>query len=94
MLDGRVKTMHPKITGGILAIRDNPAHMEALATHEIQAINMVVVNLYQFENVAAKPGAALSELMENIDIGGPTMIRSAARNYQDVAGVVSPDDYD
>ena len=94
MLDGRVKTMHPKITGGILAIRDNPTHMQALATHEIQAIDMVVVNLYQFEKVAAKAGAALSELMENIDIGGPTMIRSAAKNYQDVAVVVSPDDYD
>ncbi len=94
MLDGRVKTMHPKITGGILAVRDNPVHMAALATHEIQAIDMVVVNLYQFEKVAAKAGAALSELMENIDIGGPTMIRSAAKNYQDVAVVVSPEDYD
>ncbi len=94
MLDGRVKTMHPGITGGILAIRARPDHMDALSQHGIEPIDLVVVNLYEFEKVAAKPGAALSELIENIDIGGPTMIRSAAKNYQDVAVVVSPDDYD
>jgi phosphoribosylaminoimidazolecarboxamide formyltransferase/IMP cyclohydrolase len=94
MLDGRVKTMHPKITGGILAMRGKPAHMQALAEHAIAPIDMVVVNLYAFESVAAKAGAALEELIENIDIGGPTMIRSAAKNYQDVAVVVSPADYD
>ncbi|MCU1262249.1 MAG: phosphoribosylaminoimidazolecarboxamide formyltransferase / cyclohydrolase [Bryobacterales bacterium] len=94
MLDGRVKTMHPKITGGILAMRAKPDHMRSLAEHNITPIDMVVVNLYQFERVAAKPGAALEELIENIDIGGPTMIRSAAKNYQDVAVVVSPEDYD
>lgn len=93
MLDGRVKTMHPLITGGILAVRDNPAHRQALADHAITPIDMVVVNLYQFEKVAAKAGAALHELIENIDIGGPTMIRSAAKNYQDVAVVVAPSEY-
>ncbi|HWB83923.1 MAG TPA: bifunctional phosphoribosylaminoimidazolecarboxamide formyltransferase/IMP cyclohydrolase [Bryobacteraceae bacterium] len=93
MLDGRVKTMHPKITGGILAMRARPEHMNALAQHEITPIDMVVVNLYRFEEVAAKSGARLEELIENIDIGGPTMIRSAAKNHQDVAVVVSPADY-
>jgi phosphoribosylaminoimidazolecarboxamide formyltransferase/IMP cyclohydrolase len=93
MLDGRVKTMHPKITGGILAIRDKPDHMQALAAHGIQPIDMVVVNLYAFEKTAARPGVSLEEMIENIDIGGPTMIRSAAKNYQDVAVVVSPEDY-
>ena len=93
MLDGRVKTMHPKITGGILAMRGRAEHMAALAEHGIPPIDMVVVNLYRFEKVAAKAGARLEELIENIDIGGPTMIRSAAKNYQDVAVVVSPDDY-
>lgn len=93
MLDGRVKTMHPKVTGGILAVRGNLAHMQALAEHGIQPIDMVVVNLYAFEKVAARPSASLADLIENIDIGGPTMIRSAAKNYQDVAVVISPDDY-
>ncbi len=94
MLDGRVKTMHPKITGGILAIRSNPAHMTALGHHDIRPIDLVVVNLYQFEKIAASADAKLESLIENIDIGGPTMIRSAAKNYQDVAIVVSPHDYD
>jgi len=94
MLDGRVKTMHPKITGGILAMRSNATHMSALNEHEIRPIELVVVNLYQFEKVAASADAPLHELIENIDIGGPTMIRSAAKNYQDVAIVVSPGDYD
>ena len=93
MLDGRVKTMHPKITGGILAMRAKPEHMAALAAHGIAPIDMVVVNLYAFEEVAAKADAHLEELIENIDIGGPTMIRSAAKNYQDVAVVASPADY-
>ena len=94
MLDGRVKTMHPNITGAILAMRGKPEHMRALAEHGIQPIDMVVVNLYAFEAAAAKPDASLAELIENIDIGGPTMIRSAAKNYQDVAVVVSPADYE
>jgi phosphoribosylaminoimidazolecarboxamide formyltransferase/IMP cyclohydrolase len=93
MLDGRVKTMHPKVTGAILAVRSNQEHQKALAEHGIETIDMVVVNLYQFEKIAAKPGATLDELIENIDIGGPTMIRSAAKNFQDVAVVTSPDDY-
>ena len=93
MLDGRVKTMHPNVTGAILAMRDKPAHMQSLAAHGIQPIDMVVVNLYAFEDVAARADAGLAELIENIDIGGPTMIRSAAKNYQDVAVIVSPEDY-
>src|SRR2546427_1718257 len=93
MLDGRVKTMHPKVTGAILAVRGNQEHQKALAEHGIEPIDMVVVNLYQFEKIAAKAGATLDELIENIDIGGPTMIRSAAKNFQDVAVVTSPDDY-
>src|ERR1700704_2484621 len=93
MLDGRVKTMHPLITGGILAVRGNADHVRALQEHGIQPIDMVVVNLYQFEKAAAKTGVTLGELIENIDIGGPTMIRSAAKNFQDVAVVVSPGDY-
>ena len=93
MMDGRVKTMHPHIAAGILAMREKPDHMRALAEHGIAPIDMVVVNLYRFEDVAAKAGATLEELIENIDIGGPTMIRSAAKNYQDVAVVASPADY-
>jgi phosphoribosylaminoimidazolecarboxamide formyltransferase/IMP cyclohydrolase len=93
MLDGRVKTMHPLITGAILAVRENPAHMAALAEHKITPIDMVVVNLYQFEKVAANADAPLDQLIENIDIGGPTMIRSAAKNWQDVAIVTSASDY-
>jgi phosphoribosylaminoimidazolecarboxamide formyltransferase/IMP cyclohydrolase len=93
MLDGRVKTLHPKIAGGILAIRGRADHMDALARQGIAPIDLVVVNLYRFEEAAAKPGAPREELIENIDIGGPTMIRAAAKNYQDVAVVVSPEDY-
>ena len=93
MLDGRVKTMHPKIAGGLLAIRSNLEHMQAIAKHDIQPIDMVVVNLYRFEEAAAKAEAPLEELIENIDIGGPTMLRAAAKNFQDVAVVVSAEDY-
>jgi len=93
MLDGRVKTMHPKITGAILAIRDNPEHAAALKEHDIEPIDIVVVNLYAFEKIAAKPDATLEELIENIDIGGPTMIRSAAKNWKDVAILTSAADY-
>jgi phosphoribosylaminoimidazolecarboxamide formyltransferase/IMP cyclohydrolase len=94
MLDGRVKTMHPKITGAILAIRGKADHMSALREHAIEPIDMVVVNLYQFEKAAARADAALEDLIENIDIGGPTMIRSAAKNWQDVAVVTAPSQYD
>src|ERR1019366_3359921 len=83
MLDGRVKTIHPRIAGGILAMRSKPAHMQAIAAHGIPPIDLVCVNLYEFEKVAAKQGASLEELIENIDIGGPTMIRAAAKNWQD-----------
>jgi len=93
MLDGRVKTLHPKVHGGILHRRENPAHTAAVAEHGIQSIDMVVVNLYAFEKTAARPGVAFEELIENIDIGGPSMIRSAAKNFHDVAVVTSPADY-
>jgi phosphoribosylaminoimidazolecarboxamide formyltransferase/IMP cyclohydrolase len=93
MLDGRVKTLHPRVHGGILAIRDNPQHMQTLAAHGIQPIDMVVVNLYPFEATAAKPGSSHEEIVENIDIGGPSMVRSAAKNYHDVAVVTDPAQY-
>jgi phosphoribosylaminoimidazolecarboxamide formyltransferase/IMP cyclohydrolase len=93
MLDGRVKTLHPKVHGGILHRRENPAHTAAIAEHGIEPIDMVVVNLYAFEKAAAKPGVAFEELIENIDIGGPSMIRSAGKNFHDVAVVTSPADY-
>jgi phosphoribosylaminoimidazolecarboxamide formyltransferase / IMP cyclohydrolase len=94
MLDGRVKTLHPKVHGGILHRRDDPKHAVAIAKHGIASIDMVVVNLYAFEKTAAKPGVKFEELIENIDIGGPSMIRSAAKNFHDVAVVTSPSDYD
>ncbi len=93
MLDGRLKTINPRIAGGVLAMRSNPAHMRSLDEHGIPTIDMVVVNLYQFEKAAAEPRATLEHLIENIDIGGPTLIRAAAKNWQDVAVVVSPEDY-
>jgi len=93
MLDGRLKTINPRIAGGVLAMRSHPDHMQALEQHGIPPIDMVVVNLYAFEKTAAKQGVELHELIENIDIGGPTMIRAAAKNYQDVAVVTSPGDY-
>src|SRR5689334_23552103 len=77
MLDGRVKTIHPRIAGGILAVRSRPEHMRAITEHGIPRIDLVCVNLYEFEKVAAKQNASLEELIENIDIGGPTMIRAA-----------------
>jgi phosphoribosylaminoimidazolecarboxamide formyltransferase/IMP cyclohydrolase len=94
MLDGRVKTLHPKVHGGILHRRSDAAHRAAVAEHGIPAIDMVVVNLYAFEKIAAKPGVRMEELIENIDIGGPSMIRSAAKNFHDVAVVTSVADYD
>src|ERR1700743_3340192 len=80
MLDGRVQTMHPKITGAILAVRENAEHMASLGEHAIEPIDMVVVNLYQFEKIAARADATLDDLIENIDIGGPPSVRSAAQN--------------
>jgi phosphoribosylaminoimidazolecarboxamide formyltransferase/IMP cyclohydrolase len=94
MLDGRVKTLHPKVHGGILYLRDNEQHRTAVREHGIEPIDMVVVNLYAFEKTAAKPGVAFHDLIENIDIGGPSMVRSAAKNFQDVAIVTSPSDYE
>src|ERR1700678_1160797 len=94
MLDGRVKTLHPKVHGGILHMRGKPEHRTAVSQHGIQAIDMVVVNLYAFERTAAKPGVEFEDVIENIDIGGPSMVRSAAKNFQDVAIVTSPADYD
>jgi phosphoribosylaminoimidazolecarboxamide formyltransferase/IMP cyclohydrolase len=85
MLDGRVKTLHPKIHGGLLARRDLPAHMASLKDHGIDTIDLLVVNLYPFEATVAKPGCTLEDAIENIDIGGPAMVRSAAKNWQDVA---------
>jgi phosphoribosylaminoimidazolecarboxamide formyltransferase / IMP cyclohydrolase len=93
MLDGRVKTLHPKVHAGILHRRENPTHVAAVAEHGIQPIDMAVVNLYAFEKTAARAGVAFEELIENIDIGGPSMIRSAAKNFHDVAVVTSPSDY-
>jgi phosphoribosylaminoimidazolecarboxamide formyltransferase/IMP cyclohydrolase len=93
MLDGRVKTLHPKVHGGILHMRSKPEHRAAVSEHGIQPIDMVVVNLYAFEKTASKPGVEFEEIIENIDIGGPSMVRSAAKNFQDVAIVTSPSDY-
>jgi len=93
MLDGRVKTLHPKVHGGLLYIRGNQEHESAVATHGIQPIDMVVVNLYAFEKTAGQPGVAFGHLIENIDIGGPSMVRSAAKNFEDVAIVTSVEDY-
>src|SRR5580698_9149754 len=93
MMDGRVKTLHPKIHGGLLYIRGNAAHEAAARTHNIQPIDLVVVNLYPFEQTVARPGVTLPEAIENIDIGGPSMLRSAAKNHESVTVVVDPADY-
>jgi phosphoribosylaminoimidazolecarboxamide formyltransferase/IMP cyclohydrolase len=93
MLDGRVKTLHPRIHGGLLGVRSNPEHQREMSKHGIEPIDLVAVNLYPFEQTAAKPGVTFEELIENIDIGGPSMIRSAAKNFGDVAVVVDPADY-
>jgi phosphoribosylaminoimidazolecarboxamide formyltransferase/IMP cyclohydrolase len=93
MLDGRVKTLHPKVHGGILHIRENAEHVAAVKEHAIEPIDMVVVNLYAFEKTSQKPGVKFAEVIENIDIGGPSMVRSAAKNFSDVAIVTSVEDY-
>ncbi|MCC7306791.1 MAG: bifunctional phosphoribosylaminoimidazolecarboxamide formyltransferase/IMP cyclohydrolase [Acidobacteria bacterium] len=90
MMDGRVKTLHPKIHGAFLALRDDPAHVAAMEQHSIEPIDLVVVNLYPFEQTVAKEGVSLEEAVENIDIGGPAMIRSASKNWRDVAVVTDP----
>lgn len=93
ILNGRVKTLHPAVHGGILARRDIPGHMEELARNKISPIDMVVVNLYPFVETVSKPGVTLELALENIDIGGPTMIRAAAKNFPHVLVVVDPADY-
>ena len=93
MLDGRVKTLHPKVHGGILAQKTNPDHLEQMKAHGLQPIDLVAVNLYAFEKTVADPGCSLIDAIENIDIGGPTMLRAAAKNYRDVTVLVDPADY-
>lgn len=93
MLDGRVKTLHPKIHGGLLARRDKDSHMRTCQEHGIGLIDLVVVNLYPFESTISKPDVSLEEAVENIDIGGPSMLRSASKNYQSVGVVVNPNRY-
>ncbi len=94
MMDGRLKTLHPKVHGGLLAIRDNKGHMDKVAEHGITLIDMVVVNLYPFEETVAKPNVTLEDAIENIDIGGPTMLRAASKNYKYVTVVTDPSDYE
>jgi phosphoribosylaminoimidazolecarboxamide formyltransferase/IMP cyclohydrolase len=93
MLDGRVKTLHPKIHGGILGRRDLASHKEQMGKHGIAPIDLVVVNLYQFEKAVAQPGCTLEDAIENIDIGGPTLLRASAKNYESVTVIVDPADY-
>ena len=93
MLDGRVKTLHPNVHGGLLARRDYPEHMGALEKHGIDTIDLLVVNLYPFEATVAKPGCTLADAIENIDIGGPAMVRSAAKNWKDVAVLTDASQY-
>ena len=94
MMDGRVKTLHPKVHGGLLGLRDNPEHFSMMQEYGIMPIDMVVVNLYQFEKTVAKEGVTLEDAIENIDIGGPSMLRSSAKNFRYVTVVVDPADYD
>ncbi len=93
MMDGRVKTLHPKVHGGLLGLRDNPEHVSMMQKYGIMPIDMVVVNLYQFEKTVARDGVTLEDAIENIDIGGPSMLRSSAKNFRDVTVIVDPEDY-
>ena len=93
MMDGRVKTLHPRIHGGLLALRDNQEHMATLEKHGIQPIDIVCVNLYPFEDTIARPGCTFADAIENIDIGGPTMLRSAAKNHESIYVLSSPSQY-
>ena len=92
--DGRVKTLHPKVHGGLLARRDDESHIKALKDNEIEFIDMVCVNLYPFRETISKPDVKMEDAIENIDIGGPSMLRSAAKNYKDVTVVCDPSDYE
>ncbi|MFQ5459136.1 MAG: bifunctional phosphoribosylaminoimidazolecarboxamide formyltransferase/IMP cyclohydrolase, partial [Myxococcota bacterium] len=93
MLDGRVKTLHPKVHGGLLGLRDNPDHVRAMLEQGISSIDLVAVNLYPFEKTVARPDVKLEEAIENIDIGGPSLLRSASKNHRSVSVVVDPADY-
>lgn len=93
MLDGRVKTLHPKVHGGLLGVRDNAEHVKMMMSHGIEDIDLVVVNLYQFEKTVAKEGVSLEDAIENIDIGGPAMLRSSAKNFKFVTVITDPSDY-
>ena len=93
MMDGRIKTLHPKVHGGLLGVRDNPEHVRMMNEHGIESIDLIVVNLYQFEKAVSKEGVTLEEAIENIDIGGPAMLRSSAKNFKDVTVIVDPLDY-
>src|SRR5437870_10039764 len=94
LLDGRVKTLHPKIHGGLLGRRDLPEHVRAMREHGIEPIDLVAVNLYPFRETIARPGTTLAEAIEQIDIGGPSMLRSAAKNHSQVTVIIDPDDYE
>jgi len=94
MMDGRVKTLHPKVHGALLGLRENADHVAKMKEHAIEPIDMVVVNLYPFKQAIAKPGCTLEDAIENIDIGGPSMLRSAAKNFSHVSVVIDPDDYE
>jgi phosphoribosylaminoimidazolecarboxamide formyltransferase/IMP cyclohydrolase len=93
MLDGRVKTLHPKVHGGILAQRHNPLHQQQMVDHGLVPIDLIVVNLYAFDKATADPSCTVAHAIENIDIGGPTMLRAAAKNWRDVTVIVDPADY-
>jgi phosphoribosylaminoimidazolecarboxamide formyltransferase/IMP cyclohydrolase len=93
MMDGRIKTLHPKVHGGLLGVRDNPEHVRMMNDHGIKPIDLIAVNLYQFEKAVSKEGVTLEEAIENIDIGGPAMLRSSAKNFKDVTVIVDPLDY-
>ena len=94
MMDGRVKTLHPKVHGGLLGRRNNPEHVRQMEEKGIEPIDMVVINLYPFEAVTSKPDCSFEDAIENIDIGGPSMIRSASKNFESVAVITDPADYD
>ena len=94
MLDGRVKTLHPAVHGGLLARRNDPSHMQALKEHNIDTIDMLVINLYPFEKTISQSACSFEDAIENIDIGGPAMLRAAAKNHQDVTVLISPKDYE
>ena len=94
MLDGRVKTLHPRVHGGLLGLRDNAEHVRMMKEHGIESLDLLVLNLYQFEKTVAKEEVTLEEAIENIDIGGPAMLRSSSKNFKDVTVIVDPADYD